>query len=114
MDDLISRAAILEALGHFNDYVNGDEHFLNGIETAKEIAENLPAVDAAPVKCGQWTERHVDYALDCAIDEVQTAKCSVCGLYHTTPYLYSFMDFKFCPNCGAKMMEVEHGNRNHP
>lgn len=50
MADLISRAEMLEALGHFNDYVNGDPHFLNGIETAKEIAENLPAVDAVPVE----------------------------------------------------------------
>ena len=78
-----------------------------------DLVDGIPAVDAAPVKCGQWTDRHVYYALDCAIDEVQTAKCSVCGLYHTTPYLYSFTDFKFCPNCGAKIMEVEYGNRNH-
>lgn len=56
---------------------------------------------------GKWIERHVDYASDCAIDEVQTAKCSACGLYHTTPYLYSFTDYKFCPNCGADMREDE-------
>lgn len=59
--------------------------------------------DFAPVRHGRWTEQHVDYASDCAIDEVQTAKCSVCGFYHTTPYLYSFTDYKFCPNCGADM-----------
>lgn len=59
--------------------------------------------DYAPRQRGHWTERHVDYASDCAIDEVQTAKCSVCGLYHTTPYLYYFTDYKFCPHCGAKM-----------
>lgn len=56
-----------------------------------------------PVVHGRWTERHVDYVSDCAIEEVQTAKCSVCGLYHTTPYMYSFTDYKFCPHCGAKM-----------
>lgn len=59
--------------------------------------------DYQPAKRGQWTERHVDYASDCAIDEVQTARCSVCGLYHTTPYLYGFTDYAYCPNCGAKM-----------
>lgn len=32
--DLISRAEMLEALGHFNDYVNGDPHFLSGISVS--------------------------------------------------------------------------------
>jgi len=59
--------------------------------------------DRVNVVHGRWDERHVDYVSGCASDEVQTAKCSVCGLYHTTPYLYSFTDYKFCPNCGAKM-----------
>lgn len=45
MNDLISRKAMIEALGHFNDYKNGNEHFLYGIETAKEITENLPSID---------------------------------------------------------------------
>lgn len=31
------------------DRENGNEHFINGIETVLEYAENLPAVDAAPV-----------------------------------------------------------------
>ena len=62
-----------------------------------------PAVDATPVKHGRWTEQHVDYASDCAIDEIQELKCSVCGLYHTTPYMYNITHYKFCPNCGAKM-----------
>lgn len=72
-------------------------------ETCIEDVENAPTVDAVPVVHGRWTERHVDYVSDCAIDEVQTAKCSVCGLYHTTPYLYSFKDYNFCPSCGARM-----------
>ena len=67
------------------------------------MMEIVRTSDMKPVVHGRWTEQHVDYASDCAIDEVQTAKCSVCGLYHTTPYLYSFTDYKFCPHCGAKM-----------
>lgn len=41
------------------------------------------------------------------IDRWQSAKCSNCGTYHTTPYMYYFKKFKFCPNCGAAMREVE-------
>ncbi len=63
----------------------------------------MPTVDAAPVKHGRWMEQHVDYASDCAIDEIQELKCSACGLYHTAPYMYNITHYKFCPNCGARM-----------
>lgn len=92
MADLISRAAAIDAV-----------YYKPNHKMAIEVLKEVPAVDAVPVVHGRWTEQHVDYASDCAIDEVQTAKCSVCGLYHTTPYMYSFTDYKFCPNCGAKM-----------
>lgn len=40
------------------DRENGNEHFINGIESVLEYAENLPAADVAPVvrckKC-KWT-----------------------------------------------------------
>ena len=106
MDDLISRAAALYAIDCERKLLIernqlGAEHIV--VHHARRQIEELPAVDVAPMVHGHWTERHVDYASDCAIDEVQTAKCSVCGLYHTTPYLYSFTGYNFCPNCGAKM-----------
>ena len=104
--DLISRAAAIEALGERpHNWTDSDSEIAEvcAWESHKNAIENVPAVDAVPVVHGRWTERHVDYASDCAIDEVQTARCSVCGLYHTTPYLYYFKDYKFCPNCWAKM-----------
>ena len=73
------------------------------IRDIKALISVMQTVDAAPVKHGRWTEQHVDYASDCAIDEIQEFKCSVCGLYHTTPYMYNITHYKFCPNCGAKM-----------
>ena len=51
---------------------------------------------------GMWIERAV--SREKAIDEWQSARCSVCGLYHTTPYLYYFRDYNYCPNCGARMV----------
>lgn len=39
-DDLISRKALIEKLKVFNDWKNGNEHFLFGIETAIEIIQN--------------------------------------------------------------------------
>ena len=43
-NDNISRKLILDSLGVFNDRKNGNEHFLMGIDTAKEIVMNAPAV----------------------------------------------------------------------
>ena len=55
--------------------------------SVRDALELLKAQE--PVVHGRWAEKHVDYASDCAIDEVQTAKCSICGLYHTAPYMSS-------------------------
>ena len=54
---------------------------------------------------GEWEEKTTFHNEDDnpIIKEWQSAKCSVCGKYHTTPYLYYFDDFNFCPNCGARM-----------
>ena len=53
-------------------------------------------------KKGQWEEKSV---FEDSIQEWQSARCSVCNKYHTTPYLYYFDNFNYCPNCGALMEE---------
>lgn len=42
MSRLIDADELLKALNSFNDKENGNEHFLCGIETAKELIENQP------------------------------------------------------------------------
>ena len=68
------------------------------------VMEKIPSVDVAPVVHGEWLEKGTihDENAD-VIDEWQTALCSVCNKYHTTPYSYYFTDYNFCPNCGARM-----------
>ena len=51
-------------------------------------------------KHGEWLEVEVSEIDDF---ELQSAKCSYCGLYHTTPYMYYVMLYPYCPSCGAKM-----------
>lgn len=61
-------------------------------------------------KRGEWVEREViQDRMDARIPQWQQARCSVCGKWHTTPYMYCFDDFDYCPNCGAKM-EVPDGD----
>ena len=50
---------------------------------------------------GYW--ENIDVNTTDQIGNWQTAKCSKCGLYHTTPYLYNIHLYNFCPNCGADM-----------
>ena len=49
MVEYIERDYVLKLLGVFNDRVHGDYHFMNGIETAKEIVEDAPSTDVQPV-----------------------------------------------------------------
>ena len=74
------------------DKEHANEHFINGIESVLEYAENLPAADVAPVVHGQWIEDH-DYL-----------KCPECGVM--VKWDFTFFDignWNYCPNCGAKM-----------
>lgn len=65
-------------------------------------------VDAVPVKHGRWEEQTVIYKDEEPYDaEMQSAKCSLCEKYLTTPFLYYFNEYAYCPNCGAKMDEED-------
>lgn len=51
MAEYIERGALMQfpiRRDHY-DRKNGNKHFINGIESVLEYAENLPAVDVAPV-----------------------------------------------------------------
>lgn len=51
MAEYIERGALMQfpiRRDHY-DRENGNEHFINGIESVLEYAENLPAADVAPV-----------------------------------------------------------------
>ena len=79
--------------------------------TEKDVTRLLSLPPAQPEqpepKRGEWLERDViDEPKGKHITQWQSARCSVCGRYHTTPYLYSFTHYNFCPNCGAEMREV--------
>ena len=46
---LIDANELMDALNVFKDRKNGNEHFMYGIETAKELLEIQTTVDAVPV-----------------------------------------------------------------
>ena len=92
MAENIERGALMQfpiRRDHY-DRKNGNKHFINGIESVLEYAENLPAADVAPVVHGRWDN----------MDGYKTRKvCSECGW--DVPEYGKF--YSYCPNCGAKM-----------
>lgn len=62
------------------------------------IVENAPAVDAQPVRRGEW----IDDNAGNHDSRDRWVKCSLCG-YHTTDRFSA--EYRHCPNCGAKMEE---------
>lgn len=84
--------------------VTFDEEKLREIvkEAVDRFKEEYEIVDRPR---GEWKEKtkFLNEDDNPIIEEWQSAKCSVCGKYHTTPYLYYFDNFNFCPNCGAQM-----------
>lgn len=71
----------------------------------RDEIDAMPTADVVEVANGEWEECEIvqEHGDEPIIDEWQSAKCSVCGKYHTTPYMYYFDNFNYCPNCGAKM-----------
>lgn len=57
---------------------------------------DAPTIDVRPVVYGEWISREIE-------DVMRWRECSVCG------YEIPNIDWKFCPNCGADMREVQHG-----
>ena len=105
MSDYISREAAIEELRKAADCANCDVGAggLCGfcdIENAARLINGIPAADVEPVRYVEWIEDH-DYL-----------KCPECGVMVMRDFtFFDIGDWKYCPNCGAKMdLEDKHEN----
>ena len=68
------------------------------------MIEQLPTIDANPVKHGEWIYGEHDKAM------CDGYWCDQCGFFVPWDYEHKFIDFikdyHWCPSCGAKMDEV--------
>lgn len=78
-----------------------NEDLNNALNMAIEAIEKLEENQNS--KIAHWENLDVYSIKDTTVDFLQTASCSHCGKVHTTPYMYYFDEFNFCPNCGFKM-----------
>lgn len=75
----------------------------NTMEYQTKKPTEFPAIEPKR-KPGKWIDKEVvDDRKDAKIQQWQQARCSVCNKWHTTPYMYYFNDYDFCPNCGTDM-----------
>lgn len=108
MDDTISRQAAIDGFAKAarEKFSLSDEfgHYLEGLGDADEVVRALPP---AQPKNGKWEEIKVFPASEI---QLQSARCSACKRYHTTPYLYNYTHYNFCPHCGARMVNEDDNN----
>ena len=99
MPQYIDKDALIEKLKvRHEDLVRdyGDyDNYVMGFQDAIELLENAPVADVQEVKhakniqnCFKWT-----------------FECSLCHWCDEDMYYIDASEFKFCPNCGAKMQE---------
>jgi len=99
MDDLISRQAAIDALGDEPEVWSGKDEYEQGLNNQWHYDVNaLKAVPSA--------ERHGKWIIDRkfgndVMSNEQMVICSVCGKG------IFFGKQNYCPNCGAKMDEVD-------
>lgn len=93
-EDAISRQAVLETLDDMDNVLDEDRTIENYKELLKECYEVLPSVKPQE-KIGHWTLHNEGY-----FDESYV--CSKCD--GDSPF-----DYKYCPNCGARMVEPQEG-----
>lgn len=96
--DLIRRAAAIECMKSMADGCYTRNNYA-GIrcracmwDDAMDIVDELPAIDAVPVVHARW----IDYK-----DEHQCSACKETTIVDF--YVWKYVQFDYCPNCGAKM-----------
>lgn len=72
--------------------------YLQAAKVLREVSD-APAADVAPVVYGRW-----EY-IQQTLNTLSQLRCSFCGWWSLDPSIDGA--YNYCPNCGAKMKEVE-------
>lgn len=101
-DDCISREntlkAMIEQLG-----IRNEDYLIPAEATLYKVVKNMPPVTPQQ-KMGKWLIKRIN---DC-----DHAICSVCNDdSYLSPEWDALELYKYCPNCGSKMSEVNHDQR---
>ena len=53
----------------------------------------------------EWLEKEVYSVKESGVEELQSCRCPHCERILTTPYMYYFDEFPYCPSCGKKIKD---------
>ena len=51
----------------------------------------------------EWLEKEVYSVEESGVEELQSCRCPHCRKILTTPYMYYFNDYPYCPSCRKKV-----------
>ena len=116
-DDAISRDELLKAIDTWDKFgcdantklVPYQDHYIPYIhyDDVIECIKNMPSV-IPQSKTGQWMRKtKVDKAYDIAGVETWGIECQCDRCGFTTTVIEDFGYYKYCPNCGAKMLSTD-------
>ena len=97
-DDVVSRQTAIDAFERFIHELGIEDEPYNYGEMALSV-KNVPPVNPQP-KTGHWIECMPGGA------EEWCYKCSECNFWKYKKSI-NLSKFKFCPNCGAKMVDSQ-------
>lgn len=99
MAEYIERGAVqkmINRLANEPHYYHRDETFFDGIATVNIDLCDIPTADVVEVKHGEWESKgtHGDF---------EEKRCSICNGLLLVRWYDRTMEYRYCPNCGAKM-----------
>lgn len=74
--------------------------------SALMIVSAEPVADVTPVVHGRWQDYHF-VKTDCPRDGFPTVKCSNCEIAFCDLINNHHFMYRYCPNCGARMIEED-------
>ena len=103
--EYLDRSSLVARMKYYEEHTTegSGEHY--AYSAALREIRNAPAADVAPVVHGEWLRVDDDW------NSLTTIQCPICSeewCFETDDDV-SLLNYKYCPNCGAKM---DGGNGN--
>ena len=88
---------------YYQLFTKAENLFINSKITFSEYERMIEPLNNELPKVSEWEQVEVFEVEGTTVDRLQSTYCPVCNTYHTTPYVYCYNHYNYCPNCGTQM-----------
>ena len=88
---------------YYQLFTKAEKLFINSKITFGEYERMIEPLNDEVRSVAEWEEIEVFEVEGTTVDRLQSTYCPKCHRYHTTPYIYSYNHYDYCPNCGTQM-----------